>query len=86
MHKQSVNGILADEMGLGKTIQSISFIAHLKDMGDEGPHLIIVPSSTMGEEPRCTLAVLGVSSVCYVISLCATRRDMKIFENIFLWD
>ena len=49
MHKQSVNGILADEMGLGKTIQSIAFIAHLKEMGDEGPHLIIVPSSTMGE-------------------------------------
>jgi len=47
MHKQSLNGILADEMGLGKTIQSISFLAHLKELGDEGPHLIIVPSSTM---------------------------------------
>jgi len=47
MHKQSVNGILADEMGLGKTIQAISFLAHLKELGDEGPHLIIVPSSTM---------------------------------------
>lgn len=49
MHKQSVNGILADEMGLGKTIQAIAFLAHLKEMGDEGPHLIIVPSSTMGK-------------------------------------
>jgi SWI/SNF-related matrix-associated actin-dependent regulator 1 of chromatin subfamily A len=47
MHKQSLNGILADEMGLGKTIQAISFLAHLKELGDEGPHLIIVPSSTM---------------------------------------
>jgi len=47
MHKQSLNGILADEMGLGKTIQSIAFLAHLKELGDEGPHLIIVPSSTM---------------------------------------
>jgi SWI/SNF-related matrix-associated actin-dependent regulator 1 of chromatin subfamily A len=47
MHRQNVNGILADEMGLGKTIQSIAFLAHLKEMGDEGPHLIIVPSSTM---------------------------------------
>ena len=36
MHKQSLNGILADEMGLGKTIQAISFIAHLKELGDEG--------------------------------------------------
>merc|ERR1719273_541737 len=47
MHKQSLNGILADEMGLGKTIQSIAFLSHLKELGDEGPHLIIVPSSTM---------------------------------------
>jgi len=50
MHKQSLNGILADEMGLGKTIQAISFLAHLKDEGDEGPYLIIVPSSTMGNK------------------------------------
>ncbi|XP_023339390.1 SWI/SNF-related matrix-associated actin-dependent regulator of chromatin subfamily A containing DEAD/H box 1 homolog isoform X3 [Eurytemora carolleeae] len=47
MHKQSLNGILADEMGLGKTIQTIAFLAHLKESGDEGPHLIIVPSSTL---------------------------------------
>jgi len=47
MHKQSLNGILADEMGLGKTIQTIAFLAHLKEMGEEGPHLIVVPSSTM---------------------------------------
>ena len=47
MHKQAINGILADEMGLGKTIQTIAFLAHLKERGDGGPHLIIVPSSTM---------------------------------------
>ncbi|XP_032238134.2 SWI/SNF-related matrix-associated actin-dependent regulator of chromatin subfamily A containing DEAD/H box 1 isoform X2 [Nematostella vectensis] len=47
MHEQGVNGILADEMGLGKTVQAISFIAHLIEKGDDGPHLIIVPSSTL---------------------------------------
>jgi len=47
MHKQSLNGILADEMGLGKTIQTIAFLAHLQERGEEGPHLIVVPSSTM---------------------------------------
>merc|ERR1711997_119981 len=47
MHKQNLNGILADEMGLGKTIQAIAFLAHLKEMGDEGPHLVVVPSSTL---------------------------------------
>ena len=52
MHTQNVNGILADEMGLGKTVQIIAFLTYLKeaDLIDEkdGPHLIIVPSSTIG--------------------------------------
>ena len=47
MHKQSLNGILADEMGLGKTIQTIAFLAHLKESGEQGKHLIVVPSSTL---------------------------------------
>ncbi|KYN12543.1 PREDICTED: SWI/SNF-related matrix-associated actin-dependent regulator of chromatin subfamily A containing DEAD/H box 1 homolog [Trachymyrmex cornetzi] len=51
LHAQNVNGILADEMGLGKTIQVIAFLTYLKeaDLLDEkdGPHLIVVPSSTM---------------------------------------
>lgn len=47
MHTQEINGILADEMGLGKTIQTISFLAHLLEEGQSGPHVIIVPSSTI---------------------------------------
>ncbi|KAK0178638.1 hypothetical protein PV327_007514 [Microctonus hyperodae] len=51
MHSQNVNGILADEMGLGKTIQVIAFLTYLKESGllgeSDGPHLIVVPSSTM---------------------------------------
>lgn len=48
MHNQQVNAILADEMGLGKTVQAISFLAYLKQIEEEGPHLIVVPSSTLG--------------------------------------
>lgn len=33
--------IIADEMGLGKTIQSLSFLAALKDGGLPGPHLVV---------------------------------------------
>ncbi|RKP05494.1 SNF2 family N-terminal domain-containing protein [Thamnocephalis sphaerospora] len=40
-------GILADEMGLGKTAQVISFLAELTKCGKPGPHLIVVPSSTL---------------------------------------
>ncbi|XP_078699109.1 SWI/SNF-related matrix-associated actin-dependent regulator of chromatin subfamily A containing DEAD/H box 1-like [Branchiostoma floridae x Branchiostoma belcheri] len=47
LHSQGINGILADEMGLGKTAQAISFLAYLLEQGDEGPHLIVVPSSTL---------------------------------------
>ena len=68
MHKQSINGILADEMGLGKTIQTISFLAHLKETGEEGPNLIIVPSSTMGRN-YCILATVNHLSFWSYFSL-----------------
>lgn len=47
LHSQEVNGILADEMGLGKTVQAIAFLAYLLEQGEVGPHVIIVPSSTI---------------------------------------
>ncbi|KAI9812424.1 MAG: hypothetical protein M1827_004655 [Pycnora praestabilis] len=39
--------ILADEMGLGKTCQVIAFLAHLLEKGIKGPHLVVVPGSTL---------------------------------------
>ncbi|KHJ95594.1 protein, SNF2 family [Oesophagostomum dentatum] len=47
MYRKGFNCILGDEMGLGKTIQVIAFIAYLKEIGVRGPHLIVVPSSTI---------------------------------------
>ncbi|KJH44558.1 protein, SNF2 family [Dictyocaulus viviparus] len=47
MHEKGFNCILGDEMGLGKTIQVIAFIAYLKEMNVRGPHLVVVPSSTI---------------------------------------
>ncbi|KYQ89600.1 SNF2-related domain-containing protein [Tieghemostelium lacteum] len=48
LYKENINGILADEMGLGKTLQSISLLAYLKEeMNDNGPHLIVVPPTTL---------------------------------------
>ncbi|KAK7610039.1 SNF2 family helicase/ATPase [Phyllosticta paracitricarpa] len=44
---QKLSCILADEMGLGKTCQVISFLTHLYEIGHTGPHLIIVPGSTL---------------------------------------
>jgi SWI/SNF-related matrix-associated actin-dependent regulator 1 of chromatin subfamily A len=45
-HKK-LSCILADDMGLGKTFQVIAFLAHLFEQGVTGPHLIVVPASTI---------------------------------------
>ncbi|KAF2799092.1 hypothetical protein K505DRAFT_404777 [Melanomma pulvis-pyrius CBS 109.77] len=42
-----ISGILADDMGLGKTCQVISLLSHLKQQKVPGPHLIVVPGSTL---------------------------------------
>lgn len=34
-------------IGLGKTAQVIALMSHLKSIGEKGPHLVIVPSSTL---------------------------------------
>ncbi|KDE09578.1 hypothetical protein MVLG_00473 [Microbotryum lychnidis-dioicae p1A1 Lamole] len=53
LHHNGINGILADEMGLGKTLQTISFLGFLKfHRGIAGPHLVIVPKSTLDNWAR----------------------------------
>ncbi|KAI9834721.1 MAG: hypothetical protein M1819_002806 [Sarea resinae] len=47
LFEKNLSCILADEMGLGKTCQVISFLAHLYQTGIKGPHLVIVPGSTL---------------------------------------
>ncbi|CAM1501065.1 Fc.00g102270.m01.CDS01 [Cosmosporella sp. VM-42] len=53
LHENGISGILADEMGLGKTLQTISFLGYLRHIVDiTGPHLIIVPKSTLDNWAR----------------------------------
>jgi SWI/SNF-related matrix-associated actin-dependent regulator of chromatin subfamily A member 5 len=48
MYDNGMSPILGDEMGLGKTLQTISFLAMLKESRNVGgPHLVIVPLSVM---------------------------------------
>ena len=47
VHSFDMNAILADEMGLGKTVQALAFLVLLQQRGVEGPHLIVVPASTL---------------------------------------
>ncbi|KAF9123914.1 hypothetical protein BGX30_001202 [Mortierella sp. GBA39] len=50
--RKKLSGILADEMGLGKTAQVIAFLAHLFENGEDGPFLIVVPTSTLSNWQR----------------------------------
>lgn len=53
LHENGISGILADEMGLGKTLQTISFLGYLRHIiGITGPHLVIVPKSTLDNWKR----------------------------------
>ena len=48
LHENGISGILADEMGLGKTLQTIAFLGYLRHIcGITGPHLVVVPKSTL---------------------------------------
>lgn len=47
LFEKKLSCILADDMGLGKTCQVIAFLAHLFEQGNQGPHLVIVPGSTI---------------------------------------
>ncbi|RPA96205.1 hypothetical protein L873DRAFT_1257244 [Choiromyces venosus 120613-1] len=47
LYEKKLSCILADEMGLGKTCQVIAFLARLLEGGIKGPHLVVVPSSTL---------------------------------------
>ena len=48
LHENGISGILADEMGLGKTLQTIAFLGYLRYVvGITGPHLVVVPKSTL---------------------------------------
>lgn len=47
LFNKQLSCILADEMGLGKTCQVVAFLAHLYETGEKGPHLIVVPGSTL---------------------------------------
>jgi superfamily II DNA or RNA helicase len=53
LYDNGISGILADEMGLGKTLQTISLLAYLAEArGITGPHIVIVPKSTLGNWNR----------------------------------
>lgn len=79
---QGRNCILADEMGLGKTIQSIAFVNEIFQHGINGPFLIIVPLSTVGNWAREFETWTDLNVITYHGS--STSREMlKEYEMYY---
>ncbi|GAA5876652.1 hypothetical protein JCM16303_003615 [Sporobolomyces ruberrimus] len=74
LYRRGTSCILADEMGLGKTAQVIALLAHLKATGDPGPHLVIVPSSTLENWMR-EFSVFAPDLVAYSYYGSQAERD-----------
>uniref|UniRef100_A0A0G4GMP0 Uncharacterized protein n=1 Tax=Chromera velia CCMP2878 TaxID=1169474 RepID=A0A0G4GMP0_9ALVE len=77
--------ILADEMGLGKTIQTLAFLSFLKIVRKiPGPHLIVVPLSTVGNwarEIRRFTPELSMVKICGT----ASERDFQLTSQEVLF-
>ena len=70
--------------GLGKTVQAIAFLAYLCESGEKGPHLIIVPASTLGNE-HLTLylsylypALVTIRKTSFSISLPSSKVTISL--------
>uniref|UniRef100_A0A452H953 DNA helicase n=1 Tax=Gopherus agassizii TaxID=38772 RepID=A0A452H953_9SAUR len=81
LHKHGLNGILADEMGLGKTIQAIAFLAYLYQEGDKGPHLIVVPASTLDNWIREVNLWCPALDVLFYYGSQEDRKQLRIDVN-----
>ncbi|XP_074849693.1 SWI/SNF-related matrix-associated actin-dependent regulator of chromatin subfamily A containing DEAD/H box 1 isoform X2 [Carettochelys insculpta] len=81
LHKHGLNGILADEMGLGKTIQAIAFLAYLYQVGDKGPHLIVVPASTLDNWIREVNLWCPALDVLFYYGSQEDRKQLRIDIN-----
>eukprot|EP00934_Nitzschia_sp_Nitz4_P004967 Nitzschia sp. Nitz4//scaffold58_size112336//101809//105310//NITZ4_004051-RA/size112336-snap-gene-0.160-mRNA-1//1//CDS//3329555043//4957//frame0 len=79
LHCNGINGILADEMGLGKTLQTISFLAYLREhRGVKGPHIVIVPKSVVGNWMR---ELKKWCPVFRIVRMGGTKEERLKFET-----
>ena len=64
-------------MGLGKTIQSIAFLGHLQSSGNQGPHLIVSPASTLENWKRELNLWLPSAAVSVYHGTLKERENMR---------
>jgi SNF2-related domain len=67
------------QMGLGKTLQTISFLAYLREnRGVKGPHMVIVPKSVVGNWMR---EFKRWCPVIRAVRMGGTKEERVIFEK-----
>lgn len=69
-------GLLADDMGLGKTIQVIAHFLKLKEEGNAGPHLVVVPKTLVENWQREIQQFSGGKLSCF--SYGGPRRSIGV--------
>ncbi|MEO0897036.1 MAG: DEAD/DEAH box helicase [Bacteroidota bacterium] len=75
-----MGGILADDMGLGKTIQTLAFLLHEQEEGNEVPSLIILPTSLIHN--WCNEARKFAPSLKVLVHTGVSRRkDLEHFSK-----
>lgn len=75
LYENGLNGILADEMGLGKTLQTISFLAHLREQGRFAQDAVSWRRNIL---TRCIAGVWGPFLVCCPLSTLANVSNITI--------
>ncbi|XP_058829713.1 probable global transcription activator SNF2L1 isoform X2 [Topomyia yanbarensis] len=89
MYNNGINGILADEMGLGKTLQAIAMLGYLRHYKKiKGPHLVIVPLSTISNWEREFQHFLPACRVLHGHCYKDEKRDLRAILNAHrrTWD
>ena len=80
MRQCGLGACLADDMGLGKTIQTIAYILHIKEKGEQKkPFLLVCPTSLLSNWQR-ELHVFAPSLKTYIHH--GTNRE-KMIEDVF---
>jgi len=82
LSRYRLGGLLADEMELGKTIQTIAHLLFLKEQGEAGPHLLVVPKTLIENWQREIARFSGGALQTYVYEGSQRIFDPDLFHKI----
>ena len=69
--------VVISSQGLGKTVQTVAFLTHLLEQGEKGPHIIVAPSSTLGNFNDRPFHVFGAVVTLAAVNICCRHFSIK---------